>query len=237
MELELKEKKIKFSLDEKEINGIYGNHLDTVIDIIKNVKNKKVSYIKKEIPDDIHDDAVAEQLIEFLKKQEIYPKKVIKKIKDSLKIVGLDEEVIYKQYYCLSHSEQKLVQLAESLLYNPDILILEEPFTRLDLKNKKKILMVLKRIKDQYNKTIVIVSSDPEVLFKETNHLVIFKNDKILVDDNTMDTYRRVEFLKKHKVAIPEIVEMSYLANKNKNAKIDYFRDIRDIIKDIYKHV
>ena len=30
---------------------------------------------------------------------------------------------------------------------------------------------------------------------------------------------------------------ITYLARKDKEVKIDYHKDIRDIIKDIYKHV
>ena len=43
--------------------------------------------------------------------------------------------------------------------------------------------------------------------------------------------------MKKNRVNIPEIVEFTYQAKKEKKAKIDYHRDIRDLIKDIYKHV
>ena len=158
-------------------------------------------------------------------------------MKDSLKIVGLDDTYLKRNFYTLSTSEKKLFQLSLELLLNPEIIILEEPLKVLDMKNRKRIMMVLKKIKDTYQKTIVILSNDPEVLYKETDHLILFKNDKILVEDKTMDVYQRVDFLKRHKVEIPEIVEITYLAKKNKNVKIDYFRDVRDIIKDIYKHV
>ena len=43
--------------------------------------------------------------------------------------------------------------------------------------------------------------------------------------------------MKRNKIDIPEIIEFTYLAKKQKNVKIDYHKDIRDIIKDIYKHV
>ena len=49
--------------------------------------------------------------------------------------------------------------------------------------------------------------------------------------------YQRVDFLKRNKFDVPEIIEFTYLAKKKKAVKIDYHKDIRDIIKDIYKHV
>lgn len=257
-EYKYKEKSLSFTLKEKEINGISGNHLEEIINIIrlndKEKKNifvnkkelkssefysvkKKIAYIKEFLEDSVQETTLEEQMIEYIKRHQVYPKNLSKKLKDSLKIVGLDDTYLKRNFYTLSTSEKKLFQLSLELLLNPEIIILEEPLKVLDMKNRKRIMMVLKKIKDTYQKTIVILSNDPEVLYKETDHLILFKNDKILVEDKTMDVYQRVDFLKRHKVEIPEIVEITYLAKKNKNVKIDYFRDVRDIIKDIYKHV
>ena len=43
--------------------------------------------------------------------------------------------------------------------------------------------------------------------------------------------------LRKSTFDIPDIVEFTHKAKKTKKVKIDYHKDIRDIIKDIYKHV
>jgi energy-coupling factor transporter ATP-binding protein EcfA2 len=137
----------------------------------------------------------------------------------------------------LSSSEQKLVQLAISLISNPDIIILEEPFISLDMKNEKRLIMLLQKIKEQYNKTIIFVSNNTDILYKYTNHIIITKNKKILIEGPTDEVFQRVDYLKRNKIEIPEIVEITYLAKKNKQVKIDYHKDIRDIIKDIYKHV
>jgi len=234
--MELVDKNILFTLDEKEINGLTGTRLDKIINII-NKSNKKISYVDEDKIDKFYEETLEEHLTEYMKVNEIYPKNLNKKIKDSLKIVALDEELLERNIMTLSDSEKKKLLLAKALLKNPDILILKEPFRKLDIKNQKKLSMVLKRIKEKYQKIIVIISDNPNTLLKETNHLIVFKNNKIIFNDKTMDIYKDVESLKIHKIAIPDIIEITYLANKKKNAKIDYFKDIRDIIKDIYKHV
>lgn len=257
-EYKYKEKKLSFIVKEKEINGITGNHLEELINLIqlkiedisnilvnnKEIKEKnyqevkrKISYIPQEIEENNHTLTIEEDMIEYIKQREVYPKNLKKKLKDSLKIVGLRDSLLKRNIYSLSTSEKKLVQIAKELLLNPELIILEEPLRVLDMKNRKKIMMVLKRIKDQYNKAIAIVSEDPEVLLKETEHLIVFKNDRVIINEKTLDAYQRVDYLKKHKVDIPDIIEITYLAKKKKNVKIDYFRDVRDIIKDIYKHV
>ncbi len=160
-----------------------------------------------------------------------------KKIIDSLKIVGLDEKYLLREMYTLSSSEKELIQIAVALLSNPEILILTDQFLKLDLINQKKIYMVLIRLKEQYHKAIIILSDNANILYKYCTKGIIIKNGKILVEGDIKDVYCKVEMLRKSKFDIPEIVEFTHKAKKLKKVKIDYHKDIRDIIKDIYKHV
>ena len=252
-----KDKTINLTIKEKKIIGLTGNHIEDLLEIIllkgnktkievngKELKEKdfyptksKISFVPQFIEDNIHETTIEEQMIEYMKHNDIYPKNLKKKCKDALKIVGLEESFLKRNIYTCSSSEKKRIQIALELLKNPEIIVLEEPFQVLDIPNKKKIRMVLRRIKDQFEKTIIIVSNNPNMLLQETEELIIFKNDKILAQENTMDCYQRVDFLKKHKIEVPDIIDFVYLAKKNKKAKIDYAKDIRDLIKDIYKHV
>ena len=67
--------------------------------------------------------------------------------------------------------------------------------------------------------------------------MLFIKNNEILLSGPTNELYLRVDFLKRNKFDIPDIIEFTYLAKKKKQVKIDYHKDVRDIIKDIYKHI
>ena len=97
--------------------------------------------------------------------------------------------------------------------------------------------MLLQRLKEQFNINIVLLSTDQNTLHKYTDNMIFIKNNQVILEGPTTEVYQRVDFLKKNKFLIPEIIEFTYLAKKKKAAKIDYHKDIRDIIKDIYKHV
>lgn len=179
-----------------------------------------------------------EQLMNnYLKLYNLNVKNPSKKLKDSLKIVGISEDFINHDLSTLSSSEKKLLTIAIGLLSNPDTIILEEPFKYLDLKQEQRLFMLLRKFKEQYNKTIVIKSENTDVLYKYTEEIIICKNNNILIDGYTKEVFQRVDFLKRNGIKIPDIVSFTYLAKKNKDVKIDYHSDIRDIIKDIYKHV
>ena len=158
-------------------------------------------------------------------------------MKDSLKIVGIDESYLNHNLNTLSNSERKLVTIAIGLLSNPDTLVLEEPFKYLDIKQERRLFLILQKLVEQYDKTIIIKTEDSETIYKYTKEVIAIKNNNILVHGSTDEVYQRVDFLKRNGINIPDIVYFTYLAKKDKNVKIDYHKDIRDIIKDIYKHV
>ena len=91
-------------------------------------------------------------------------------------------------------------------------------------------------IKEKYNKTIIFITNNSEILYKYADYVVIIKNNKV-ISNGKKEIFEDVDLLTTNGVSIPEIVEFTYKAKKKYNIKIDYHNDIRDIIKDIYKHV
>lgn len=252
------ENELSFTIKNKEINGILGKDYHDLVNVIKlrkdyhgtvNVNGEKltkednIKYIKKigivplELEYNSFCETVYDLMIYEIKRKNIRLKNSEKKIKDSLIIVGLEENYLERKLTTLSSSEKKIVQLAIALISNPEVIVIEDIFKYLDKNWEKKIIMLLQKIKEQYSKTIVLASDTSEEIYKYTTNLIIFKNDKILATGNTYEIMQRVDFLKKNRISIPKIVEFTYLAKKKKNIKIDYHKDVRDIIKDIYKHV
>lgn len=159
-----------------------------------------------------------------------------KKVLDSLKIVGLDITYLTRNIPDLSTSERKLLQIGMTLMTNPEVIIMIEPFKSFDMKTQRRMISLLEIMKEQYDKTIIMISDDTDMLYQYTEHLIIEKNHKIVLEGNSKELLERVDFLKKQGIEVPNIVEFTNLA-KEKNVKIEYHKDIRDLIKDIYKHV
>ena len=124
-----------------------------------------------------------------------------------------------------------------ALLSNPRIIVIIEPFINYDKETEKKIWFLLQKMKEQYNKTIIFLSDDETVLYKYTDYLIVMKNKKVIAEGKPLDIFKKVSYLKKNSIEIPEIVEITILAKNKKGINIDYHKDVRDIIKDIYKHV
>ena len=99
-----------------------------------------------------------------------------------------------------------------------------------------KIVIIIKLLKDRYKKTIIIASNDSDLLYELTDDLIIIKKNRIIAADETTKIYQDVDFLTYNEIEVPNLVRFTYLA-KRKKVKLSYHKDIRDLIKDVYKHV
>lgn len=219
------------------IYGIIGkNPKDLKHELQEKYPNKKIYLVKEELKTNEYYSNLYERMKYEIKRKKLIIKNLDKKIIDSLKIVGVKKELLNNDISILSSSEKRCIGIALSLIVNPDIIIIENLYQYFDKKTSKKINLLFQKIKEQYQKTIIIIDTDSNNLYQYTNRIIFYQKDNQVIDKKTEEFYQNRDFLKKNKIEIPEIVEITNLAKK-KNIKLDYHKDIRDIIKDIYKHV
>ena len=78
-----------------------------------------------------------------------------------IKLVGLEgHEKKYAQYPSLSGGQLQRVAIARSLLANPKILLMDEPFGALDIKTRLQMQDLLTSIWHKFQSTIVFVTHD-----------------------------------------------------------------------------
>ena len=232
--MEIKKNKLIINLNDNEINGIITDDKELIISLLN--EKDKVSIIREDFEYNYFDITIYDYMNGEIEKRNLVLKDKAKKIIDSLKIVGLNKIDITRCVVTLSESEKKLLQIAISLLSNPNIIVFEEPFNKLDTKSQKRLIIFFQMIKEKYNKTIIFITNNSEILYKYADYIVIIKNNKV-ISNGKKEIFEDVDLLTTNGVSIPEIVEFTYKAKKKYNIKIDYHNDIRDIIKDIYKHV
>lgn len=198
---------------------------------------RRISIIENYVTDDL-DLTVYEYMKSKIFEEILDVKDYKKKISDSLKIVGLSEIYLDKKVLKLSKIELQWVSFAVGLCSNPDIIVLNRVFHSLDIKNTKKLLDILSQLTEKYHKIIVICTNDAEVVYKYTKDAIIIKDNEILISGYSDDIFQNnFELLKSNNISIPKTIEFSYLVNNQKNIHLGYFKDVRDLIKDIYKKV
>lgn len=168
---------------------------------------------------------------------EIKTDSIDKKAIDALKIVGLNETYLERNPLLLSHGEMRKVALASILVYNPKIIILDEPTIGLDDLGKKNLIKIIRKLKMRYNKTFIIVSHDTNFLLQIVEYVYLLENGVISLSGDKYTVLSNESVLKKNNISVPDILAFSNLVLRKKNIKLGFRDDINDLIKDIYRHV
>lgn len=164
-------------------------------------------------------------------------KEINKRVTEALQMVGLDEEYLNKNLFELSKQEKKLISIASVLIFNPKVILLDEPTNGLDEQSKNKILKILKMLKNKYNRTIVISSHDTDFVLKVTDNILVINDGKIILSGEKYDVFKQCDILKKCGIKIPKTIEFSDRVLALKNIKIGYRDEVNDLLKDIYRYV
>ena len=110
------------------------------------------------------------------------------KIIDILKSVNLYDEVKYKlntSALKLSGGQKQRLCLARSLTVEPNILLLDEPCSSLDIINSEKIENTLIKLKENY--TIIIVTHNINQAKKISDNTIFMRDGKIIESGKTFE--------------------------------------------------
>ena len=75
----------------------------------------------------------------------------------------------------LSGGEKQRVAIARALAVNPDILLMDEPLSALDLKRKKEILPYIDSLHDELDIPLIYVTHSPDETSRLADHLVLLE--------------------------------------------------------------
>jgi len=159
------------------------------------------------------------------------------KVMDAISLVGLNKEILNKKTKELSNGERRLVAIASVLVYNPKIILFDEPTIGLDSNNKNKLIWLIKQLKNTYNKTIIISSHDIDLLYELCDDLIILKDGKLIMYGDPVSVYKEEDILERYNIDLPSILKFEKLVNKKKGIKLMHTNSINDLIKEIYRNV
>jgi energy-coupling factor transport system ATP-binding protein len=136
------------------------------------------------------------------------------KIIETLKVVGFDESFLDKNPFFLSGGEKKRLAIADILVLDPNVLILDEPTAGLDMTSQNDIIQYIKNWHETKKNMTIIISHDMNLIAEFTEKVIIMSNGKIIFygdtwkgfdmqNTNLSDSKKLIDSLNKKGVFIP----------------------------------
>jgi ABC-2 type transport system ATP-binding protein len=150
---------------------------------------KNIGYLAENNP--LYQEMNIIDFLEFIAKLHGIPKYLIpERILDMIRTCGLEGEK-HKLIGELSKGYQQRVGLAQALIHDPDILILDEPTTGLDPNQIVEIRELIKRIGKE--KTVILSSHILAEVEATCDRILIINNGRIVVDGTAAELRKQAQ--------------------------------------------
>ena len=134
---------------------------------------------------------VAENIGFPLKLRKVAPEKIASRVGEMIALMQLKPEYLSRYPRELSGGEQQRVALARSMVSSPELLLLDEPLSALDVKLKKVLQAELKRLHRSVGVTFVHVTHDLEEAMMLADRICVMRDGRILQLGTPADIYYR----------------------------------------------
>jgi putative spermidine/putrescine transport system ATP-binding protein len=91
----------------------------------------------------------------------------------------------------LSGGQQQRVALARGLVFNPDLILLDEPLGALDKKLREQMQVEIKRIHREVGITMIYVTHDQTEAMTMSDRIAVFSNGRVEQVGSPLDVYHR----------------------------------------------
>lgn len=128
-----------------------------------------------------------------------------RKAEEALRLVGLDEKYWQHSPFELSGGQKRRAAIAGVLAMEPEILILDEPTAGLDPKGRDEILGVIKKLNEEKETTIILVSHSMDDVAEYVDRIIVINDGDIMYDDTPVNIFQMVDELEAIDLAAPQI--------------------------------
>lgn len=98
-----------------------------------------------------------------------------KKTDEAMKLVGV-ESLKYTDFNCISDGQRQRVMLARAICQEPEILVLDEPTSFLDIHHKLELLNILKKLVKEKNLAVIMSLHELDLAQKVSDRIICINN-------------------------------------------------------------
>ena len=107
--------------------------------------------------------------------------KIDRRVNELLRLVGMDPDLYRDRYPSeLSGGQQQRIGVIRALAADPDIILMDEPFSALDPISREQLQDELIRLQQEFKKTIIFVTHDMDEAIKIADTIVLMKDGEVV---------------------------------------------------------
>ncbi len=124
---------------------------------------------------------------------------------ESLRMVGLPENLYYQSPFDLSGGQKRRVAIAGVLAMKPQVLILDEPTAGLDPKGRDELLDYLAKLHKETKISIILVSHSMEDVARYVDRIMVMNKGELIYDDTPKKVFLHYKELESVGLAAPQV--------------------------------
>jgi iron complex transport system ATP-binding protein len=107
-------------------------------------------------------------------------------VRECMQIVGATE-LAERDFSSLSDGEKQKILIARALVQEPELIILDEPTSHLDIKHKIEIIRILNRLSAVSGVTVILALHDLDIAVKNCQFVLLIKDGKVVAQGHPED--------------------------------------------------
>ena len=131
------------------------------------------------------------------------------RVAEAAECVGLEESLLDKSPFDLSGGQKRRAAIAGILAMRPEVLVLDEPAAGLDPRGRADILGYLRRYRERFGATIILVSHSMEDMAEYCDNVVVMSHSEIFLSGSVEEVFYRADELSSVGLDIPQIMKIA----------------------------
>ena len=103
-----------------------------------------------------------------------------KEVYELLKTLGISIEDLNSSVKSLSGGQRQAIVIGRAVYWGGKILIFDEPTNNLGVKQERKVIELIKKIRDEFDVSIIVISHNISHVFELVDRIIVIRNGKIV---------------------------------------------------------
>jgi len=108
--------------------------------------------------------------------------------KNLLNTLSIELKNINSPVNNLSGGEQRSIEIGRAAYWGGEIIIFDEPTNNLGVKQRQKVISLIKNLRDKFGVSIIFISHNLKIVFDLADKIIVLRNGKKFMEKNKTET-------------------------------------------------